>query len=117
LDRALGAGTVGRALQELDPNDAELYGLLNADWPTGSTKNSFAQSKTEEFGRRAFGQRRNPPPEPETAAVLTTFVPERETGFAPSTAPTLSTTGGFAEASRLVSGQTIQVVAPKGKTM
>jgi hypothetical protein len=115
LDRALGPGTVGRALQELDPNAAELYGLLNADWPSAPSIKSFAQTKTEDFGRQTFGQRKTPPPEPETAVALTTFM--SEPGFAPSSAPSHAEINGFVEASRLDSKQSFQVVAPKGKSM
>jgi hypothetical protein len=116
LNRTLGADTVNRALRDLDPADSDLFSFIDPSFSAHAVPMNFAQVKLEEFGRRAFGQRKTPPPEPAASNVLTTFRSLNGDGFAPSTSPLHAETNAFAEASRLGSGPKIQVVAPTARS-
>ena len=116
LNRALGADNVDRALRELDPSDSGLFSFIDPNFSGNAVQKSFAQVKSEEFGRATFGQRKTPPPAPESSVALTSFTSENGDGLAPSTAPRHAETYGFAEASRLDTSHKILVIAPKARS-
>ncbi len=116
LDRALGADNVTRALQDLDPHDSELFGLLNADWTSNSTGVRYRISEPFAAERRAFGRRETPPPEPETSVALTHFVAQ-DTTVAGISEPGRVFAGGIVEAPHVLPEGASQLAGTDAQAM